>query len=318
MSGRHVVGIMGAGRMAQGFDRPGDPHVVTLAHAITSSADFGLGGFFDIDPRRAESAELKWGCPASPRNREEWLDRGWDVICIATPDSEHAADLRDVLARRPRAVLVEKPVAIDGREAEALLQEACRHGIPLLVNYPRRWHSGVTMVAEMIRAGRIGRPATATFICSGGIVHNGVHMLDLFHGWWGGAWDVTLRSRHGNVTCLMFERADEAVEAIFVDLPAAEYYVWEMQVYCAKGKVELSHSPEVLSVCFPQSHHVYNSFSVLTPAQKFDMEAEPLLSRAMGKLAQLIADPEEARSHCRLEIGSQGFSGRVLRFLTKD
>ena len=34
LSDRLLVGILGAGRMAQGFDDPRSPHVLSLAHAV--------------------------------------------------------------------------------------------------------------------------------------------------------------------------------------------------------------------------------------------------------------------------------------------
>src|SRR5262252_5059042 len=65
LSDRLVVGILGAGRMAQGFDDPHSPHVLSLAHAVHVSPGFRLGGFFDRRPERAELAERRWGCPQS-------------------------------------------------------------------------------------------------------------------------------------------------------------------------------------------------------------------------------------------------------------
>ena len=62
VSDRLVVGILGAGRMAQGFDDPGSPQVLSLAHAVQASRPFRLGGFFDRRPERAEAAEHRWGC----------------------------------------------------------------------------------------------------------------------------------------------------------------------------------------------------------------------------------------------------------------
>lgn len=313
MSARYSVGIMGAGRIAQGLDQPGDPFVLTLAHAVSASDDFSLGGFFDIDSRRVKAAEQKWGCQASPQNRAEWLNQQWDVVCIATPDNQHAADLRDVLRKKPKAVMVEKPVATDSTVADDLLHEAYRLGIPVFVNYPRRWHSGILKVAEIIRTDAFGRPVTATFVYSSGLSHNGVHMLDFFHGQWGGEWNVKFVSRQDNVTCLSFEHGNDTVEAVFIEAPLKGCYVWEMQIYCTGGKVELSNSPEVLTVWVPQSHPVYRSYRVLRPSCSFQMEEEPLLCRAFKKLADLIGDPVEARLHSRREIETQAFIGKVLR-----
>jgi len=301
--------------MAQGFDKPGDQHVLTLAHAVCSSKAFLLSGFFDHDAKRAEAAERKWGCPASPRDRMTWLDQSWDVVCIATPDVQHTADFRDVLARKPKAILTEKPLALEREEAAALLREASRLGVPVLVDFPRRWHSGVAAVSDHIAQGRLGNPLAATFVYSGEAVHSAVHMLDLFYAWWGGGWDVVLESRQGHVAHLTFSRKSEVVATSFIHVPAQSYYALEMQVYCEKGKIELSHSPEMLDINELRPHPLYPSFQVLTPLKSFQMEAEPLLVRMMETLADMIADPDVAKAQAKREMDSQEFSWQVLRWL---
>ena len=315
LSDRFLVGILGAGRMAQGFDEPGSPHVLSLAHAVKVSPGFRLGGFFDQRPERAEAAERRWGCPPSPRARAEWLGQPWDVVLIATPDAEHGADLRDVLARKPRGIVVEKPVAADGAEGLRLLEEAERLGIPVFVDFPRRWHSGVAAVARDIVAGRLGKPIAAVLTYSGGAAHSAVHMLDLFHTWWGAGWTPTLGGRAGDVALVTLRRGRDALNASFVDVAADRYYVWEMHVWCERGKVELSRSPEVLELSGLDGHPLYTSFQVLTERERFQMEHEPVLLRLMETLAGAIADPDIARTLLRREIESQAFTAEVLRCL---
>jgi predicted dehydrogenase len=310
-SDRLVVGILGAGRMAQGFDDPDSPHVLSLAHAARASRAFRLGGFFDERPERAEAAERRWGCAPSPRVRADWLSRPWDVVLIATPDAEHGADLRDVLARKPKGIVVEKPVATDGDEGRRLLEEAERLGIPILVDFPRRWHSGVTVTAQHLAAGRLGKPVAAAFTYSGGNAHSAVHMLDLFHTWWGPGWTPTLAGRGTDIASVALRRGRDAVTVSFVSV-ANRHYVWEMHVWCERGKVELSRSPEVLEVSGLGPHPLYTSFQVLKPLERFQMEDEPMLSRLMDTLAGAVADPEAARPLLRREIESQAFSAAVL------
>ena len=309
------VGIMGAGKMAQGFDRPGDQHILTLAHAVFASPAFQLGGFFDRDAKRAEAAERKWGCLPSPRDRTAWLNQSLDVVCIATPDVQHAADFRDVLMHKPKAILMEKPVATDQEEAVGLLREASRLGVPVLVDFPRRWHPGVAAVLDEISQGHLGKPLAATFVYSGDAIHSAVHLLDLFHTWWGGGWDVSLEYRQGNAAHLTLSRNSEVVATSFIQVSAKAYYVLEMQIYCEKGKIELSRSPEMLNIYELKPHPLYPSFEVLTSLNSYQMEEEPLLSRLMETLEDMIADPDVARAQTQREMDSQAFSGQVLQWL---
>ena len=140
-------------------------------------------------------------------------------------------------------------------------------------------------------------------------------MLDLFHIWWGPGWTPTLAGLAGAVALVTLRRGRDAVTASFVNVAAERYYVWEVHMWCERGKIELSRSPEVLELSGLGSHPLYTSFQVLTPLERFEMEHEPVLSRLMETLAGAIADPDAARTLLRREIDSQAFSAEVLRCL---
>ncbi len=311
------VGILGAGRIAQGFDAPGDASVLTLAHAFRRADQFQIGGFYDLDPAKAEQAERKWHCPASPRQRQQWLDQAWDVVCIATPDAQHAEDLKDVLERSPRAVLVEKPVTSRAEQAEALLALALERRIPVLVDYPRRWHSATAAIQQAIREDLLGAPRFASFVVSGGMIHNGVHLLDLFHGWWGGGWTVSCRDRHGSVARLTLRGLQGDLEATFTEVPADCYHVLELHVYGTRAKLTLAESPEILELAVPRPHPRYPTFRVLRSAQRGAMDEEPLLPRMAEALARLARDPAAGLVQTRREADVVAFMAKVLPFFSQ-
>lgn len=309
-----IVGILGAGRIAQSFDAPGAAHVLSLAHAVSRSTAFRLGGFFDVRAERAVAAERRWGCAPSPRTREAWLDSGWDVVCIATPEAEHARDLADALARKPKGIVVEKPLALDFDAGARLLEHASELGVPVLVDFPRRWHPGLEALAKQVADGRLGAPLAAVFIYSGGAARAASHMLDLLHALWGD-WQVGVAQRAGGCATLHLTRGAASLPVTFVELSEAAPYVWEVHVYCECGKVELSRSPEVLEVSAVGPHPDYPGFDVLTPFARHEMEGEPVLVRMLASLARAIEDPEAARQLLRREQASHAFTGAALRAL---
>lgn len=309
------VGIMGAGRMAQGFDAPGDDQVLSLAHAVSRVPGMTLGGIYDSDPGRTQIAEQRWAVAESPRQRDAWLDQGWDFVCIATPDDQHGRDLADVLARRPKVIVVEKPLSTDPDEADDLLEQAGALGIPVLVDYPRRFHSGVKAVAELIEVGELGDPVSASFAHSGSPAHAGVHMFDLFHGWWDRDWQVTHEGNSGGTDLLTLRGGDLDVPLGIVRLPGDPYYLWDMSIFCQRGCIALTHSPELLEISVPASHPLYPDFHVLTPHLTFEMESEPLLPRLMAAALAMADSADSARANTALEQRRQCFSGRILRCL---
>ncbi|MGE0444230.1 MAG: Gfo/Idh/MocA family protein [Vicinamibacterales bacterium] len=311
MSATWRVGIVGAGLMAQGFDAPGSPRVLSMAHAFARVPRFSVSGFFDQRPERAAAAEQRWGVPSTPRERAAWFDQRWDVIYIATPDAQHAGDLETALDARPRAVLVEKPLALDAGDAAQLLDRAEREGVPLIVNFPRRHHSAVAALRRMVAAGELSAPSSAWAAVSGGAAHNLPHLIDLVRAVWGSGWVVSGAGRRGELVTLRWQRAEETFWMCVAER-RAEYYVWEAQFHCPEGKLELSKSPEVLEWSAPAPHPDYASYRVLHPRLSAGMEDEPLLTRAVASLAGVLDDPAAAAAALAIERETQRLVAAAL------
>ena len=307
-----TVGILGAGRISAGFDALGDARVQTLAHAVSRTPQLALAGFYDQDPTRAAAAEVKWDCPASPRTRSAWLAAGWDVICIATPDDAHATDLRDVLAQRPRAVLVEKPLAASDVDATKLLQAARRKGVPLLVDFPRREHPAVREVTKQLRSGALGKVRRVVGHYSGGARHNGVHLLDLVAAWLPSV--LSVRKLGGGSAELLLElrTGKGRVPMLLAEAAQPGCYVWELRTETEHGLVELTGSPETLRVSRPGPHPNFPGFTALLPQHEWPMEDEPLLLRVVERLAKLAASPVAADAQWKLELERQRFFTKVF------
>ena len=303
---------MGAGRMAQGFDQPGDSSVLTLAHAVQNSPLLTLGGFFDNRTERAEAAEQKWNCPPTSRDREVWLAAGWDLIFIATPDACHAADLADAIARQPRGVLVEKPLATDAQTAGRLLQHAGASGVALVTDFPRRWHTGVAQIAARLDTGELGDASRIVGTYSGGLLHNGVHLLDLIAAWVPGVERVERLGQTPGAVWLRLSASGRETELFLAESPFRDGYAFALTLHTDRARIDLDGAPETLTLLTKAAHPNYPDFSTLRPAATWPMEEEPLLSRAVETLAGLARDPAAAARHLAREIEREHFFGLVF------
>lgn len=312
------VGIMGAGRMAQGFDQPGDASVLTLAHAVQNSPLLTLGGFYDNRTDRAEAAERKWTCPPTPREREAWLGAGWDLIFIATPDACHAADLADAIARQPRGVLVEKPLAMDAQMAGRLLQQAGASAVALVTDFPRRWHTGVAEIAARLASGELGQTSRIVGTYSGGLRHNGVHLLDLIAAWVPGVERVERLGQTPGAAWLRLAAGGREIELFLAESPLRGGYAFALTLHTDRARIDLDGAPETLTLLTKAAHPNYPDFSTLRPATTWPMEDEPLLSRAVETLAGLARDPAAAARHLALEIERERFFGLVFDSLNQQ
>jgi len=313
MSAPFKVGIMGAGRIAQGFDSPGSEGVLTLAHAVQKIPELQLAGFYDRVPDRAEAAERKWGCPSSPRGRETWLDQGWDMVLIATPDECHVSDFESVLQRKPKAVLVEKPFASSAVEAERLTVAARDLSTAVLVNYPRRMHTAVQEVRRLFTANQLGIPRRIHATCSGGVRHNGVHLLDLVATWIPIVTSVRLVVKQGDAAWFSIATEQGPLELILCASPQQGCYVFDLRIDTDSARVDVCESPEVLRIRRPAPQPNYPSFQALQTEKVWSMENEPLLVQMLAHLYALTGDPQAARMQLAMELDREHFFGAVLQ-----
>ena len=85
-------------------------------------------------------------------------DPAVDAVTICTPHPLHAAQAI-AAAEAGRHVVVEKPMALNAAEADAMIAAAERAGVVLSVISQRRWYPAARRVKAAIDEGRIGRPA---------------------------------------------------------------------------------------------------------------------------------------------------------------
>lgn len=104
---------------------------------------------------------------------------------LALPE-DHAHTLRKVLENaNPLAILCEKPIASNVRDAQAMVEMCATENVPLFINYIRRCAPGVSKVKRMMDSGEIAAPLRGVVWYSKGFVSNGSHFFDLATYWLG-------------------------------------------------------------------------------------------------------------------------------------
>lgn len=114
-----------------------------------------LAAIHDADPARAAEAASRFAVPA--RALDAILgDPAIGALVLASPAATHAALARAALDAG-KDVLVEKPLALDVAEAEALVVQAGRAGRVLMVDHVLRYHPAFEALARLVAEGRLGR-----------------------------------------------------------------------------------------------------------------------------------------------------------------
>ncbi len=140
-----------------------------------------LAGLCDTDPSRLAVAASRWeGVPTFTDLDRLLTATRPDIVSVCTPDETHVGVLERVLAHRSvRAVLAEKPLALDADTAERIVAEAEARGVLVAVNYGRRSTPSHRALRDWLATGAIGAIEVVRGVYVGGVKHNGTHWLDL-------------------------------------------------------------------------------------------------------------------------------------------
>lgn len=122
---------------------------------VRTCAELGvLGAVVDADAATADAQAEAWNVPALSLV-QVLEDASLEAMIVATPAPTHAALCRRAL-EHGKDLLVEKPLASDLAEAEALALEVARSGRVFMVGHLLRHHPAFEALAAIVARGEIG------------------------------------------------------------------------------------------------------------------------------------------------------------------
>jgi UDP-N-acetylglucosamine 3-dehydrogenase len=124
--------------------------------AYQSHAAARLAAVCDVDAGKARERGAVLGVPAFTSVREMLTAVELDAVDVVTPDTHHHDPVMEALAAK-KHVLVEKPLAIELPEAEAMVAEARKRGVHLAINHNRRFGPAYRTGKRWLDEGRIGK-----------------------------------------------------------------------------------------------------------------------------------------------------------------
>lgn len=185
------VGLIGAGGIANGCH-------LNNWQELEGEGRIELVGVCDLIKERAESAKAKFGAKKMYLDYAKMLkDDDYDIIDVCTQNRVHCP--ATVAALKAGAhVLVEKPMAMNARECEAMIKAAKENKRKLMVAQHMRFEASSEKLKAVIERGDLGRIYTASAKClrrrgipgwgkfhikkeslGGPLIDIGVHVMDL-------------------------------------------------------------------------------------------------------------------------------------------
>lgn len=165
---KYRVGIIGCGSIAQlhmtGYLGDDRFDVVALSDPIPEALS-AFGDRYHVANRYLEAREM--------------LDaEALDVVSVCTWHKLHAPMTIAACARKPKAVLCEKPMSVNMGDCDEMMIAAHRNKVKLAIAHQRRFNSVWTDARKLIAEGAIGAPKHVMTSGSQGLLNDCSHLLD--------------------------------------------------------------------------------------------------------------------------------------------
>jgi predicted dehydrogenase len=109
------------------------------------------------DGEKAKAFAAKWGYESIETDWRRVIERDdIDLVDIASPNNTHA-EIAIAAAKAGKMILCEKPLAMNGAQAERMVAAVAKAKVPNMVWYNYRRVPAVTLAKQLIDEGRLGR-----------------------------------------------------------------------------------------------------------------------------------------------------------------
>jgi predicted dehydrogenase len=170
---RYRTAIIACGTIARAHARAwlgvaGQPVALAACADTHPDARREFGQFFGV-PETARYADFR-----------QMLDQERpDFVDVCSWHQQHAEMVIAAAARRPKAILCQKPLAVDLGEADAMLTACERNGVKLLVAYQRPHHATWLRARALLRQGVIGQVLQIQVDDGGNLLNTNSHNIRL-------------------------------------------------------------------------------------------------------------------------------------------
>jgi predicted dehydrogenase len=148
----YPIAIVGAGGIVN------DAHLPAY-----KKAGFKVIGIYDVDSDKAERTAARFAIPTVYAGLDALLSGPAAIVDVAVPAQENQA-IAERVAKAGKALLLQKPIAPNMAEAEAIVAATKKAGIVAAVNQQARWMPAALAMGDLIRRGLLGEVYQVSFL----------------------------------------------------------------------------------------------------------------------------------------------------------
>ena len=152
------------------------------ARALAAEEEVELAACCDINREILERFAEQHGVANTYTSYDEMLEKErLDIVVICTNELLHASMTIKAAAYKPKAIICEKPMAMNLAEADAMLSACKENGVVLIIGHQRRYMPQYARAKELLDEGVIGKleQIWASGHPYSSLLVDGTHIVDL-------------------------------------------------------------------------------------------------------------------------------------------
>ncbi|MDT3687778.1 MAG: Gfo/Idh/MocA family oxidoreductase [Pseudorhodoplanes sp.] len=266
------VAVIGLGRIASGHDSGGRP--CSHIGCVLGTSNLTLAAVADPDEAARSAFQRRWPHAASRvlSSAEELENGEAEVIVLATPTSVRLPVVMQALERRPKLLVVEKPLASTVAEAKRIVAAADSRGVALRVNFQRRFD----LRHEALRQSLPGAPRCAILRYGKGLLNYGSHLIDLMLQWFGPALAVQALTPEvsGKDPVVTFSmRMQQGFDAHVIGMSGLRFDQFEIDLFFEDRRIEIANAGVEMRRYDPVPDRFYPGYTQLGPGTRVGADA---------------------------------------------
>jgi UDP-N-acetylglucosamine 3-dehydrogenase len=134
----------------------------------------------DTESKRRERAQRRWKIAKVYGDFQDMLNQEQlDMVSVCVPPRFHRQAVLAAAHAGAKAVLCEKPIGLDLREADEMIRVCREHGVILAIGHQRRFGAQHRRAKQLLKEGAVGEIRHVVAQCPPDILRAGIHCADM-------------------------------------------------------------------------------------------------------------------------------------------
>lgn len=250
---KYSICIVGSGSIGAIKDEKFDSKETkpkTWANAAWRHPNLDLVGIIDLNGEMAKKAALKWD--TAPFTSIKEIKKHIDIYVVATSTNSHFHVLTEILnhskLNKPGIVICEKPFCNSITDAELIIGMYKKEGVPIAVDYSRRYSLELQLLRKAIFKERYGKIYSVLLAYNRGLKHDGCHGIDFFNWFFGKCNECEILGTEKNsindysdndLTVPVWFDYERCDNVFMVPLDGRRNALFELTIYTEEAKIVL-------------------------------------------------------------------------------